>query len=204
MRILVACEYSQKVAMAFRKKGHEAFSCDTRHPIGGFPEYHLLCDALFAINAATWDIIIAFPPCKYLSAAGLHHNYNNKVREIKTRLAAEFVRDIYSADCKKIAIENPVGYLNTNWKKPSQIIEPYYFGEQHKKKTCLWLKGLPRLNGLLEVAKNKQLFEPDPVYLRHDGKKIHFAEALPGTGYGNEKRSITFSSIAFAMAEQWG
>lgn len=201
MKVLVACEESQAVCIAFRERGHEAYSCDLQPCSGGHPEWHLQIDVFEAIKFKEWDMMVAFPPCTYISSAGLHWCKKDKTRIAKRDAGLSFLIELYNQPIKKIAIENPVGFANTNWRAPSQIIEPYYFGDPHRKKTCLWLKGLPRLNGNLEVAINRRKFEPLPLSIDSTGKKRYFCDAK------NRKsidRSKTFPGIARAMAEQWG
>lgn len=212
MKVLVACEESQAVTIEFRKLGHEAYSCDLQECSGGHPEWHIQGDVV-PLLAQKWDMIIAFPTCTYLTNAGTRHyslrmNPEWKVREReKNRLeAAEFFMLFANADCPKIAIENPVGWMNTTWREPDQIIHPYYFGEPFKKRTCLWLKGVNRL-----ILTNI-LPEPEPVYILNGplgkGKKIGWCEGIRGVKGGQTERakarSKTFPGIARAMAEQWG
>jgi site-specific DNA-cytosine methylase len=203
MRVLVACEESQEVCKAFRARGHEAYSCDIQECSGGHPEWHYKKDVFEVINNyGPWDMMIAFPPCTYISSAGLHWCLKDKERMQKRDEGLSFFIALYNQkQIKKIAIENPVGYANTNFKPHTQIIEPYYFGDPHKKRTCLWLKNLPRLNGRLEVALNPRRFKPEPIAVDSTGKKRYFTDAK------NRKsidRSKTFPGIARAMAEQWG
>lgn len=155
MKILVACEESQTVCKAFRARGHEAYSADILEPSGGHPEWHILGDVLPLINgrckfrtidgashevAGRWDMIIAFPPCTYLTATGNRwfnvEKYGEKaIRRIQNRVdALEFFMKLSSADCERIAIENPVGIVSTHWRKPDQIIQPYQFGHKARKK----------------------------------------------------------------------
>lgn len=202
MRVLVGCEESQAVCIAFRELGHEAFSCDIQDCSGGHPEWHIKGDVLDAIRGGQWDLGIFFPPCTFLSGAGLHWLKKIPERQAQLNEAKKFFLKIWNSSIDKIAIENPVGHMNTNWRKPSQIIEPYYFGDDAKKRTCLWLKNLPRLNGLVEVAKNKQSFMPKPTYIDKNGKNRYFTDSL---GWDQKvERSKTFPGIAKAMAEQWG
>ena len=202
MRVLVACEESQAVCIAFRERGHEAYSCDIQPCSGGHPEWHIQDDVLKHLNDG-WDMMIAFPPCTYLSTIGM--NWQNRIpgRKEKTEQAIEFVKALWSAHVGRIAIENPIGVLNTRWRKPSQIIEPYYFGDPEKKATCLWLKGLKRLNGTTPFAK-----KPEPSHVYANGRKQYFGARLgdklrysPDRG---KMKSKTFPGIARAMAEQWG
>lgn len=212
MKILVACEESQAVTIAFRERGHEAYSCDIEPCSGGYPEWHLQQDVIPLLKEK-WDIIIAFPPCTYLTNAGTRHfsrriNSEEKVlaREKLREEAFEFFMLFVNADCEKIAIENLVGYANRMYGKSDQIIHPYYFGDNAKKRTCLWLKGLPKLEP------TNILPEPEPVYICQgelcNGKKISWCEGIRGTSGGQKgrakARSKTFPGIAKAMAEQWG
>lgn len=159
-----------------------------------------------------WDMIIAFPPCTYLTSAGMRHyslrcNSAEKVAErIREReKAVDFFMAFVGADCDRYAIENPVGYMNTHWRKPDQIIHPYFFGDDAKKRTCLWLNGLPRLEP------TDMLPEPQPMYIcqgeRCRGKKIGWCEGIRGIRGGQKERSRarskTFPGIARAMAGQW-
>lgn len=211
MNILLACEESQAVTKELRKRGHEAYSCDILPCSGGYPEWHLQVDVLEILDYG-WDMIIAFPTCTYLTNAGTRHfsrriNSEEKVliREKLREEAAKFFMLFVNADCDKIAIENPVGWMNSQYRKPDQIIHPYYFGDNFKKRTCLWLKGLPKLEP------TDMLPIPEPKYICQGklskGKKIGWCEGIKGTTGGQEgrakARSKTFSGIAKAMAEQW-
>jgi len=212
MRILVACEESQVVCKAFRAKGHEAYSCDIIDCSGGKPEWHIKGDVV-ALLEQKWDMILAFPPCTYLTNAGTRHfsrriNSEEKVvaREAKREDAKAFFMLFANADCEKIAVENPVGYMNSQYRKPNQIIHPYYFGDPFTKRTCLWLKGLP------ELKPTNMLPKPEPMYVCQGklskGKKIGWCEGIKGTTGGQagraKARSKTFQGIADAMADQWG
>ena len=212
MKVLIACEESQEVCKAFRAFGHEAYSCDLYPCSGGKPEWHLQQDVV-PLLAESWDIIIAFPTCTYLTNAGTRH-YSRRInpeckvveRERKREKAKEFFLLFANAKCEKIAIENPVGYMNKVWRKPDQIIHPYYFGHPFTKRTCLWLKGLPKL------IPTKMLPHPEPMYIcegeKCKGQKIGWCEGMRGIIGGQEERSKarskTFPGIAVAMAEQWG
>jgi hypothetical protein len=205
MRVLVACEESQAVCIEFRKLGHEAFSCDILPCSGGFPDWHLQQDVTELLKEK-WDMIIAFPPCTYLTVTGNRwfnvEKYGQKaIERIQDRFAAtDFFMLFANADCDKIAIENPVGVMSTIWRKPDQIIHPYQFGDAFEKKTCLWLKGLPKL-------KPTNIVEPPPRAKYKSGKTmpLWYADAwkLP-----KEERSLlrskTFPGIAASMATQWG
>ena len=218
MRILVACEESQAVTIELRRLGHEAYSCDIQPCSGGFPEWHLQADALELLKMP-WDMIIAFPPCTYLTNAcnraySLRCTPEEKVllRLQKREKAAAFFLKFANADCAKIAIENPLGYMNSHYRAADQIVHPFYFAESeqdeanyHKKRTCLWLKGLPCLE------RTSYLPPPPPKYicqgLLSKGKAINGSEGMSGIKGGREERakarSKTFPGIARAMAEQW-
>lgn len=205
MRVLIACEESQTVCKAFRERGHEAFSNDIVECSGGHPEWHLHMDALDAVEWRRWDLMIAHPPCTYFSRAGIQFIHKQPYRMEKLIKSFEFVRKLWNAEIPLIAIENPVGWLNTNWRKPDQIIHPWYFGDNEMKETCLWLRGgLQRLNGLHEVAMNPSKYHPKPESSRmgSDGKmkNKYFVTRMTNA----KDRSKTFPGIARAMAEQWG
>lgn len=221
MKVLIACEESQRVCTAFRELGHEAYSCDIQECSGGHPEWHIHGDALPLINGRCtfttmdgithtigrkWDLLIAHPPCTYLSNAGnrwLNAGiYGEKAlqRYKKRESALEFFKKFCEADCERICVENPAGYAS-HYRKPSQTIQPYYFADNvndkenyHVKTTCLWLKNLPLL------VNTNTLPKPNPQHIKHNGKKVYFVESISG----QKKRSKTFIGIARAMAEQWG
>ena len=207
LKILVACEESQAVTRELRALGHEAYSCDIEPCSGRNPEWHIQDDVIPLLNKQ-WDMIIAFPPCTYLTNAGMCNLTRKgatdeyRADRIKKRDdAMAFALKIYNSDCQKIAIENGVGYLSTGWRKPDQIIRPYEFGHSVNKKTCLWLKGLPKLKPTNMVA-------PD-TERKNLGKMVSswYADTLKQGG-GNLKevsriRSETFPGIAKAMALQW-
>lgn len=203
MRVLVACEESQEVCKAFRELGHEAYSCDIEPCSGGHPEWHLQCDALEIIKMR-WDLIIAHPPCTYLTNAGnkwFKPEYKERFpdREQKREDAVSFFMAFWNADCPRVAIENPQGIMSSRFRKPDQYIEPYMFGDSEKKKTGLWLRGLPALAPtnvvepiIIECASGAR--EP-----RWHMESMH----LPPKER-SKVRSKTFPGIARAMAEQWG
>lgn len=221
MNILIACEESQEVCKAFREKGHRAFSCDIQDCSGGHPEWHIKGDVLPLLNgnctfettdththtqADRWDLIIAHPPCTYLSNAGacrLYKRFDGKQyveweRYKKGLKAKEFFLNCLNADCSKIAVENPIPSGVYELPQYSQTIEPFYFGEPYSKKTCLWLKGLPLLMAT-------EIVIPEQPWVSAGSKK---ADGTPRERIGkqvNQKaRSKTFTGIAKAMAEQWG
>lgn len=143
MRILVACEESQAVTKELRRLGHEAYSCDIQPCSGGHPEWHLQVDALEMLKVR-WDMLIAFPPCTDLAVSGARW-FPEKRADGRQQRSIDFFMQFVKADCPRIAIENPVGIMSTEYHKPSQIIQPWMFGHGETKATCLWLKGLPPL-----------------------------------------------------------
>ena len=221
MRILIACEESQRVCTEFRNRGHEAYSCDIEPCSGGHPEWHINEDVIPLLNGnctfrttdgsehsipGKWDMIIAFPPCTYLTVTGTRwfnvERYGEKAiqRHKDREEAIRFFMAFANADCEKIAIENPVGIMSSTWRKPNQIINPYEFGDPFEKKTCLWLKGLPEL-------KATDIVEVPPRREFASGKTMPawYADAFKLPKEERAKlRSKTFPGIAKAMAEQWG
>lgn len=201
MKVLVACEESQAVTIAFRELGHEAYSCDVQPCSGGHPEWHLQQDVLPLLNEG-WDLMIAHPPCTYLSYAA-NRVWNQDGRAELREDARLFFMQLYNAPINKIAVENPVGWMNTVFRKPDQIIHPYYFGDPHKKRTCLWLKGLEPL----KWEKGKYPI-PEPLgYYQSGAKKgkaIWYSDGAKGGKDRAKIRSKTFEGIAKAMAMQWG
>lgn len=208
MKILVACEESQAVCKAFREKGHEAYSCDIVFCSGGCPEWHIWADVTPLLNGGDfrtcngeshsvnkWDMIIAFPPCTYLSKAGSSSLIKNgKVVQERYNLglkAKEFFFKILNADCEKIVIENPVPIGMFNLPEPSQVIQPYYFGVPVSKKTYLWLKGVSFLCPT-NVIEPIYSFAEFPLFKNSKGK------------YKQRNRSKTFKEVAEAMALSWG
>jgi hypothetical protein len=201
LKLLCACEESQEDCIAFRAKGHEAYSCDIIPCSGGHPEWHIQTDVRDILNQG-WDMMIAHPPCTYLTYAGIKH-WNNPGRATARHEAVKFFEELYMAPINKICIENPVGYMNTIFRKPDQIIHPYYFGEPVQKRTCLWLKGLPKLDYSKTIIP-----KPSPMYIcqgeKCKGKAINWVEGIRGVKDRSKARSKTFRSIAEAMASQWG
>lgn len=218
MKVLVACEESQTACKAFRARGHEAYSADIQEPSGGHPEWHILGDVLPIINGnctfftmdgmahqidGEWDLIIAHPPCTYLTVTG-NRWFNVKKygqsaidRICKREIAAQFFMMFVNADCKKIAIENPVGYMGTYYRRCDQTIQPYQFGEPFEKLTCLWLKGLPKLQSTNKV-------KPPKRQMAKSGKSMPEWYSNAPKKDRAKIRSKTFPGIAAAMAEQWG
>lgn len=202
MKILIACEESQTVCKAFREKGHEAYSCDIQECSGGHPEWHIHGDVLPLLEQE-WDLIIAHPPCTYLTNGGAVRMYKSKGvidmdRFAKAMEAKEFFMAILNSKCSKIAIENPLPMTCVGLPKYTQIIQPYQFGEPYSKKTCLWLKGLPTL----EPTKILTEYQP---FINGGGGRLNKPN-YKGKRFanGSKNRSKTFEGIAKAMAEQWG
>lgn len=221
MNVLIACEESQEVCKAFRAKGHRAFSCDLQECSGGHPEWHIQGDVLPLLNgnctfqtadththtqAWKWDLIIAHPPCTYLTVTGNRwfnvDMYGEKAvqREREREAAIGFFMKFVNADCDKIAIENPISCLSSRYRKPDQIVQPYFFGDRARKSTCLWLKGLKPL-------KKTNVVEPVVVQYKN-GKGTdnpwHMDTINLPPSERSKARSKTFPGIAKAMAEQWG
>jgi len=204
MRILLACEESQAVCKEFRKLGHDAYSCDILPCSGGHPEWHIVNDVQNILgenlwnNNKGWDMIIAFPPCTHLAVSGARH-FKQKIKDGRQQEGIDFFMLFANAKCDKIVIENPVGIMSTKWRKPDQIIQPYQFGHEAQKTTCLWIKGLPKLKPTNIVGKGE--------FTTFKSGKKHpkwYADALK---LSPKERSIirskTFPGVAKAMAEQW-
>lgn len=217
MKILIACEESQTICKAFRDLGHEAFSNDLLPCSGGHPEWHLHMDIFEAIKLEQWDMMIAHPPCTYLTSSGVqwlshpddkelpfdqrrpHPKYPNRRQDMID--SVEFVKAIYNSDIPKIAIENPIGVLSSRWRKPDQIIQPYQFGDEATKSTCLWLKNLPLLQHTNVVGKGERT-----VFASGKSHPKWYADAMAKAKTKAERqtlRSKTFPGIASAIATQW-
>ena len=219
MKVLVACEESQRTCTAFREKGHEAYSCDIQECSGGHPEWHIMGDTLKILRGwcdvvtmdgtthrieGRWDLIIAHPPCTYLTnASAVRMRVKGQIqpeRYAKAMEAKRFFMAFLNADCEKICVENPVPLKIVDLPPYSQIIEPWMFGEPWIKKTCLWLKGLPYLMPTEIIAEGVQPWvnggckDAHGNYRRFQGRK----ERDP------KNRAKTFWGIARAFAEQWG
>ena len=201
MRVLIACEESQVVTKEFRKRGHEAYSCDIIECSGGKPKWHIKDDVLKIIND-DWDMMIAFPPCTHLAVSGAAW-FKEKRKDGRQQEGIDFFMDIINAPIEKIAVENPIGIMSSIYRKPDQIIQPYYFGDREQKTTCLWLKNMPKLFHFKEdtLFDNKTHTDVDYIYSRVGKKytRIHWI----GGGHG-KTRSKTFPGIAKAMGKQWG
>lgn len=218
MKVLVACEESQRVCIAFREKGHEAYSCDIQECSGGHPEWHILGDCIPILNGnctfttqdgqsntidSKWDLIIAHPPCTYLTNAGARHLWKgHKLNLERYKLgleAKDFFMRFYTADCNNICIENPIPSKIFDLPPYSQTIQPYEHGQPYTKRTCLWIKGLPMLKPT-NIVEPIATFCPSGSYShKHDNKHRGLF-----TKDRAKERSKTFWGIARAMAEQWG
>lgn len=183
MKVLVACEFSGVVREAFRKAGHDAWSCDLL-PADDESQFHYQTDCFNVINKYHWDLMIAHPPCTHLSVSGARW-FKNKIEQ--QRLAVLFFMALATTDIDKIAIENPIGVMSTGYRKPDQIIQPWQYGHGETKSTCLWLKNLPLLKPTNIVEGREQ--------------RIH---KMPPSKDRSKLRSITYTGIAEAMANQWG
>ena len=230
MKILVACEESQEVCKAFRARGHEAYSCDIIEPSGGYPEWHILGDVVPFVNGqcrfktmdgtthsidGKWDLLIAHPPCTYLTVTGNRsfstERYGKKAEERwrKRVDAVVFFMLFAGADCDHIVIENPIGIMSTSYRKPDQIIQPWMFAleeyEKTEKSTCLWLKGLSKLKPLHEKKPEIAYRELIDKNGKHKRQTLWYYQTRCLAHDERAKAaSKTFPGIAKAMAEQWG
>lgn len=218
-KVLVACEESQSVTIELRNLGIEAYSCDILECSGGHTEWHIQGDVI-PLLSQTWDMVIAFPPCTYLCSSGMHWTTRGLRDPQLTEDAVEFVKKIWNMDCPRIAIENSIGVLSNRLQKPDQIIQPWMFGENASKQTCLWLKGLP----LLEPTDISCPLGWELSDEKNGDKKVNgywfkniFGGRLPvwsnQTPSGQNKlgpsedrsriRSKTYRGVAKSMAQQW-
>ena len=198
LKVLIACEESQVVCKAFRSKGHEAYSCDIEPCSGGHPEWHLQKDAVEEAYSGKYDMMIAHPPCTYLSNSGVSWLWKDITRWDKLIDGALFFKKLLDAPIKKKVIENPIPHkygLKIIGKKYSQIIQPYHHGHPESKPTCLWVKGLDLLKKSNDVKYEFDLLPKNKQQLLH---------YLPPGPERAKLRSKTFPGIAKAMAEQWG
>ena len=218
MKVLVACEESQAVCKAFRELGHEAYSCDIQECSGGHPEWHILGDVLPLLDGycffqtmdkqwhdikGKWDLIIAHPPCTYLSKAGGNRlRINGEIQQPrfeKDMAAAKFFMEFIEADCPRIVVENPIPLKIFGLSQYSQIIQPFMFGDPWMKTTCLWLKGVPPLMATDIVVPTGKWVNST------DHRRVKVRDEWQTSGKKSQKeRSKTFPGIAKAMAEQWG
>ena len=204
MKILVACEESQAVTIELRKLGHEAFSCDLLEQSGGHPEWHIKGDAVTEAYSGKYDMMICFTPCTHLAVSGARH-FKEKIADGRQQQGIDLFMSFVNAPIDKIAIENPIGIMSTNYRKPNQIIQPWMFGDKAQKSTCLWLKGLPNLQPT-DIVEKGEFFE----FTSKKGVKKRMAmwyyKALQDAKTPAERstlRSKTFLGIAKAMATQW-
>jgi len=193
MRVLVACEYSGRVRDAFITKGHDVLSCDLLPTDAPGPHYQ---GDVRDLLRQQWDLLIAFPPCTYLCSSGLHWNKRVPGRAAMTQDALAFVRLLLNAPIERIALENPVGCISTQIRKPDQVIQPWQFGHPESKTTCLWLKGLPRLVPTKVLDK--------PASGRWENQTASGQNRLGPSEDRWKLRSLTYPGIAQAMADQWG
>ena len=207
MKILIACEESQRVTMEMRRLGHEAYSCDVQEPSGGHPEWHIHGDALKALEGGIiqtmdgemhvigdWDMLIAHPPCTHLAVSGARWFVEGKKPLSLKEEAADFFLKFAKANIPKIAVENPVSVMSTLYQKPDQIIHPWQYGHAEEKTTCLWLKGLPKLEPTNNVREKMMKLS------KKERERNWYMS--PGPERAKE-RSKTYPGIARAMAEQW-
>ena len=226
MRVLVACEESQTVCKAFRAKGHEAYSCDIQECSGGHPEWHIKGDVLDILNPfpcydyndyiifktmdgkehwleGKWDLIIAHPPCTYMSKAGARWMYPKAGEISQERLslaieAKKFFLQFLNAECERVAVENPVPLKIVGLPVPTQKVQPYQYGHPYSKCTCLWLKGLPKLKPTNIIDEYK------PYLPSNTGGFARGKGGSRGIAHDAKTASKTFEGIAKAMADQWG
>lgn len=216
INVLVACEESQRVCLAFRERGFNAYSCDIQECSGGHPEYHILGDAVKALGAGEittmdgtthhipkWDLLIAHPPCTYLSNAGARHLWKgHQLQADRVMLgikARDFFMEFYRANIPLVAVENPVPSKIFVMPKYSQIIQPYHFGHPYTKRTCLWLKNLPPLEPT-NIVEPTETWCPSGSYSHKHGEQH---KGMFTTDRA-KNRAKTFPGIAKAFAEQWG
>lgn len=194
MKVLVACEESQVVCDAFRRRGHEAYSCDVLPASGNHIEWHIQSDVMPLLEK-NWDLIVAFPPCCHLCVSGARY-FKAKREDGRQQQAIDFFMAFTRAKCDRIAIENSVGIMSTIYRKPDQIIQPYQFGHTESKKTCLWLKGLPLLTptNVLDT----------PASGRWSNQTPSGQNKLAPSPERARLRAKTYAGIASAMSKTWG
>lgn len=202
MKVLVGCEESQAVCIAFRKLGHEAYSCDLQECSGGHPEWHLQMDVFAATELIKPKLFIGHPPCTYLSNAGACRMYPSKGIIDNNRLALameakEFFMRLLQLDIQMICLENPLPLSIVKLPKATQEIQPYQFGHPYSKRTLLWLKGLPKLKHTKVLSEFKPYIRSNTSKNKGKFKGVKFANSA-------KERSKTFTGIAYAMATQWG
>ena len=196
MRVLIACEFSGTVRDAFTKQGHDAWSCDLEPT--ETPGNHYQCDVIEVIGGG-WDLMIAHPPCTHLAVSGARH-FSQKRADGRQQQGIDFFMKLANCNIPRYAIENPIGIMSSEWRKPDQIIQPYHYGHSASKSTCLWLKNLPLLKPTNIVNKGEFVTFPS-------GKRMTkwYADSAKHSPKEREKiRNKTFQGIADAMADQWG
>jgi hypothetical protein len=204
--ILVACEESQALTKEFRSLGLEAYSCDIQPCSGGCPDWHIEGDAIQEAYSGKYIAMIAFPPCTHLAVSGAAW-FEQKRKDGRQQEGIDFFMKIINAPIKHIAVENPIGIMSKIYKKPTQVIQPYYFGDKAQKTTCLWLKNLP----MLYHNDKPNLFDQNVTHVKPDGNVIYGNKMYSWAAnkwYKNaeersRERSKTFPGIAKAMAQQW-
>lgn len=194
MRVLIACEESQAVCKAFRARGHEAYSCDIQPASGGHPEWHIQGDVLPLLREP-WDMIIAFPPCTDLAVSGAKW-FASKRADGSQQASIAFFMEFVNCPCMRVAIENPVGIMSTEYRQPDQIIQPWQFGHNESKATCLWLRWLPELQPTNVLPGDRRT--------RRDNQTASGQNKLGPSPDRAKLRSKTYDGIANAMADQWG
>jgi len=214
-KILVACEESQAITKAFRKLGYNAYSCDLLPASGGHPEWHIQGDAIAEAYSGKYDMMIAHPPCTYLSVAGAWAMYKkdengnkviNEVRKKNQTEALDFVRELMNAPIEHIAIENPVSVISSQIRKPDQIVHPYHFGDKASKSTCLWLKNLPKLEptDIVEKGEFKEWIDKKSGKKKRQATWIYEClQKAENKEHLRTLRSKTFQGMADAIADQW-
>ena len=211
MKVLVACEESQAITKELRLLGHEAYSCDLLPCSGGHPEWHIQGDALIEAYSGKYDMMIAHPPCTYLAVSGARWMYNkdgsvNQERADNQKASLDFVQKLMDAPINKIAIENPISVISSQIRKPDQIVHPYHFGDKASKSTCLWLKGLPKLEHTEIVEKGEFKEWVDKKSGKVKKQALWYFEALRDAKTTAERRTLrskTFKGMAKAIATQW-
>ncbi len=223
MKVLIACEESQRITIEMRKLNIECYSCDIEEPSGGHPEWHICGDVLPYINGncsfktmdgvehiieGEWDLLIAHPPCTYLTVSGNRwfniEKYGDKAIErlYLREEAAKFFMEFINAKCAHICVENPVGYMNTHYRKPDQIIQPFEYGDPERKTTCLWIKGLPKLQPTNIIDPN--ITDSSTGHSGYSSWHMDMQFIGKDKKERSKMRSKTFPGIAKAIAQQWG
>jgi len=202
MKVLVSCEYSGRVRDAFLARGHDAMSCDLLPTDAPGPHYQ---GDVFDIINQGWDLMIAHPPCTYLSVSGMHWTTRGLRDPQLTEDALDFVKRLMDAPIERIAIENPISVISSRVRKPDQIISPYQFGHDASKKTCLWLKNLPLLKPT-QMVEPRIVITPSGKPAKRWGNQCdnYGQDKLPPSADRWKLRSATYQGIADAMADQWG